>query len=81
MKNANSRPLIDLPWRHVLLLTCALLFAASIYKLMIGAGAEAGVWRGAALTSLYLGFCITQRRLFTPARRYVDSLPRERFIK
>ncbi|WP_199099389.1 hypothetical protein [Dyella sp. ASV21] len=82
MKTAFRRLSLDLRWRHVLLLVSALLFAAAIYKLMLGAGADAGIWRGVALSALYLGFCLTQRRLFTPSsRHYAEPLPRERLLK
>ncbi|KLD65194.1 hypothetical protein Y882_03720 [Dyella japonica DSM 16301] len=46
----------------------ALLFALSIVELILRPGDDAAVWRGLALSSLYLLICLSQRRLFAPAR-------------
>lgn len=55
--------------RQFCLLVAALLFLCSASVLSLGAGANVSFWRGLALSSLYLGFCLTQRRLFAPSSR------------
>ncbi|WP_239951126.1 hypothetical protein [Dyella terrae] len=47
-----------------------LLFALSIVELLLRPGQDAALWRGLALSSLYLVMCLSQRRLFAPARTY-----------
>lgn len=46
----------------------ALLFALSLLQLILRPDGDAAVWRGLALASLYLLICLSQRRLFAPAR-------------
>lgn len=46
----------------------ALLFVLSIAELIFRPGTDAALWRGMALSSLYLLMCLSQRRLFAPAR-------------
>ncbi|PXV56070.1 hypothetical protein SAMN04487785_11064 [Dyella jiangningensis] len=48
----------------------ALLFALSIAELLLRSGEDAALWRGLALSSLYLLMCLSQRRLFAPARSH-----------
>lgn len=61
--------------RNIWLTAMALLFLVSVAALVVGGGEYVSVWRGLALSSIYVGFCLTQRRLFTPAsRRVVKSL-------
>ncbi len=64
--------------RNISLIAMALLFLVSISELVIGSGAYVSVWRGLALSSIYVGFCFTQRRLFTPASRRVPKSLRDR---
>jgi hypothetical protein len=53
--------------RNLAFVVAGLVFAFAVSRLLSGAGEDVGVWRGLALSSLYLGFCLTQRRLFTRA--------------
>jgi hypothetical protein len=55
-----------------------LLFLVSVSQLVVGTGDHESIWRGLALSSMYVGFCLTQRRLFTPASRRVARSPRDR---
>lgn len=55
-------------WRAAGIVLSALLFALSIVELILRPGDDAAVWRGLALSSLYLLICLSQRRLFAPAR-------------
>jgi len=57
-------------WRTTGMIVSAMLFALSITELMLRAGTDAPMWRGMALTSLYLVLCLSQRRLFAPARTH-----------
>ncbi|MDR3447785.1 hypothetical protein [Dyella sp.] len=57
-------------WRAVGMILSALLFALSIVELLLRPGQDAALWRGLALSSLYLVMCLSQRRLFAPARTY-----------
>ena len=56
-------------WRTAGMVLSALLLALSIVELMLRPGDDAALWRGLALSSLYLLICLSQRRLFAPARR------------
>lgn len=55
-------------WRTVGIILAALLFALSVAALIWRPGDDAALWRGLALSSLYLTICLGQRRLFVPAR-------------
>ena len=55
-------------WRTACMTLAAALFALSIVQLIMRPGDDSAVWRGLALSSLYLLVCLTQRRLFAPAR-------------
>lgn len=55
-------------WRTAGMVLSGLLFALSIVQLILRPGDDAAVWRGLALSSLYLLICLSQRRLFAPAR-------------
>jgi hypothetical protein len=57
-------------WRGAGMILSALLFVLSIAELMLRPGEDAALWRGLALSSLYLVMCLSQRRLFTPARSH-----------
>jgi hypothetical protein len=57
-------------WRTAGMTLSALLFALSIAELIWRPGMDAAMWRGLALSSLYLRMCLSQRRLFTPARMH-----------
>lgn len=56
-------------WRIVGIALAALLFALSVVELMLHADGDAQIWRGLALSSLYLALYLSQRRMFVPARR------------
>lgn len=62
--------------RNVCLLAAGALFLLSVFKLLLGVGGDVGIWRGVALASLYVGFCLMQRRLFTPPSRAAARLGR-----
>jgi hypothetical protein len=67
--------------RNIWLIAMALLFLVSVSELVVGTGGHISVWRGLALSSVYVGFCLTQRRLFSPAsRRAVRSLRHRQLI-
>ncbi|WP_114239556.1 hypothetical protein [Dyella sp. C9] len=53
--------------RSLGVVVAALVFLVAVARLLAGAGEDVGLWRGLALSSLYIGFCLTQRRLFTRA--------------
>lgn len=55
-------------WRTVGIILSALLFVLSLVELMLRPDSDAAIWRGLALSSLYLTMCLSQRRLFVPAR-------------
>lgn len=55
-------------WRTVGIILSALLFVLSLVELMLRPDSDAAIWRGLALSSLYLTICLSQRRLFVPAR-------------
>jgi hypothetical protein len=55
-------------WRTAGMVLSGLLFALSIVQLILRPEQDAAVWRGLALSSLYLLICLTQRRLFAPVR-------------
>jgi hypothetical protein len=55
-------------WRAAGIFLSALLFVLSIVELILRPGNDPAVWRGLALSSLYLLICLSQRRLFAPAR-------------
>lgn len=55
-------------WRTTGMVLSALLFALSLLQLILRPDGDAAVWRGLALASLYLLLCLSQRRLFAPAR-------------
>jgi hypothetical protein len=55
-------------WRTVGIILAALLFVLSVATLIWRPGDDAALWRGLALSSLYLTICLGQRRLFVPAR-------------
>lgn len=55
-------------WRATGMILAAMLFVLSIAELILRPGADAAIWRGLALSSLYLVMCLSQRRLFAPAR-------------
>jgi hypothetical protein len=55
-------------WRAIGMLMCGLLFALSTAELIFRPGENAATWRCLALSSLYLVMCLSQRRLFAPAR-------------
>jgi hypothetical protein len=60
--------------RNICLLAAGAVFLLSVFELLSGVGGEVGIWRGLALASLYLGFCLMQRRLFTPPSRAATRL-------
>lgn len=67
--------------RNIGLMAMALLFLVSVSALIVGTGDHVSVWRGLALSSMYIGFCLTQRRLFTPAsRRSARSLRHRQLV-
>ena len=55
-------------WRTTGMVLSGLLFVLAIAQLILRPGDDAAVWRGLALSSLYLLICLSQRRLFAPAR-------------
>jgi len=55
-------------WRSTGMILSALLFVLAIAELMIRPSTDAAMWCGMALSSLYLLMCLSQRRLFAPAR-------------
>lgn len=57
-------------WRALGITLSLLLLALSLGELLWQAGNDAPMWRGIALSSLYLGLCLSQRRLFAPARSF-----------
>lgn len=69
MKTPFDHPARAERLRQLCLLAAALLFLCSASVLLLGVGANLSFWRGLALSSLYLGFCLTQRRLFAPSSR------------
>lgn len=69
MKTMTSTPSQPLPMRGLCAVVAALLFAFSVYELMLHPSADNGTWRGLALSSLYLVMCLTQRRLFAINKR------------
>jgi O-antigen ligase len=69
MKTLISPPARADRIRQLCLIAAALLFLGSASVLLLGVGTNLSFWRGLALSSLYLSFCLTQRRLFVPASR------------
>lgn len=57
-----------LGWRAAGMIIAALLFALSVAELLLHPGGNLAMWRGLALSSLYLVMCLSQRRLFAPTR-------------
>ncbi|AIF47561.1 hypothetical protein [Dyella japonica] len=57
-------------WRTAGIILSALLFVLALAELMLRPGNDAAIWRGLALSSLYLVMCLSQRRLFAPARTH-----------
>jgi hypothetical protein len=62
--------------RNACLLAAAALFLLSVFKLLSGVGGDVGLWRGVALASLYVSFCLMQRRVFTPPSKAAPPLGR-----
>jgi hypothetical protein len=58
--------------RNICLIATGLLFLLSVSELIVGVNSDnVGIWRGLALSSLYLNVCLTQKRLFVPPSRQV----------
>lgn len=55
-------------WRALGLVLSGLVLTLSITQLILRPGEDSGMWRGIALSSLYLALCLAQRRLFSGAR-------------
>lgn len=55
-------------WRATGMILAALLFVLSLAELILRPAADTAIWRGLALSSLYLVMCLSQRRLFAPVR-------------
>jgi hypothetical protein len=62
--------------RNICLMAAGMIFLLSVARLTLGVGGDVSVWRGLALSSLYLGFCLMQRRLFTPPSKASLGLQR-----
>jgi hypothetical protein len=57
--------------RRLCLIATGMLFLFSAFELVLGAGGDVGIWRGMALSSLYLSICLMQRRHYVPSSRWV----------
>jgi len=68
MKTTTSHPSHKFSLRGIGMVVAMPLFLLSVYELVFRPGIDAGIWRGLALSSLYLGICLTQRRLFAERR-------------
>jgi len=66
--NTHRRPRHQ--WRTFGIAVSIALFVLSIAQLVMLPHEDAGMWRGIALSSLYLVACLSQRRLWSPARAY-----------
>ncbi|QNK00666.1 hypothetical protein [Dyella telluris] len=55
-------------WRSAAIIIATLLFALSVVELLLRPDGDVAIWRGLALSSLYLVMCLSQRRLFAPTR-------------
>ena len=56
--------------RRLCLIAMGVLFLFSVSELVLGAGGDVGIWRGLALSSLYLSICLMQRRKYVPSSRW-----------
>ena len=66
MKNTRRRFSRQHSLRGICMAAAALLFVISVAALMLRPGSDTALWRGLALSALYLALCLTQRRLFAP---------------
>jgi hypothetical protein len=69
MRNFSKRLPLEYLVRKVCPIATGLLFLFSVYELVLGAGGKVSIWRGLALSSLYLSICLMQRRLFVPSSK------------
>lgn len=77
MKTFSRRSLRDYRVRNFCLVATGLLFLLSVAELVLRASGDVSIWRGLALSSLYLSFCLMQRRLFVPSSRAVAKPRRQ----
>jgi hypothetical protein len=66
--DTNTKHPYVFSWRAAGIIVSALLFVLSLIALMLRPGDDAAIWRGLALSSLYVAICLSQRRLFVPTR-------------
>jgi hypothetical protein len=70
MKNSSRHLAREHLVRKLCLIATGLLFLFSVSELVLGAGGDVGIWPGLALSSLYLGICLMQRRQYVPSSRW-----------
>ena|SRR5580693_5548652 len=66
--DTNTKHPYVFSWRAAGIIVSALLFVLSLIALMLRPGDDSAIWRGLALSSLYVAICLSQRRLFVPTR-------------
>ena len=69
MRNFSKRLPLEYLVRNICLIATGLLFLFSVSELALVAGGNISIWRGLALSSLYLSICLMQRRLFVPSSK------------
>jgi len=69
MRNFSQRLPIEYLVRKVCRIATGLLFLLSVSELVLGTAGKVSIWRGLALSSLYLCICMMQRRLFVPSSK------------
>jgi hypothetical protein len=71
MRNFSKHLPLEYLVRNVCLIATGLIFLFSVSELVLGTGGKVSIWRGLALSSLYLSICLMERRLFVPTSKVV----------
>ena len=69
MRNFSKHLPLEYLVRNVCLIATGLLFLFSVSELVLGTGGKISIWRGLALSSLYLSICLMERRLFVQSSK------------
>jgi hypothetical protein len=69
MRNFSQHLPLEYLVRNVCLIATGLLFLFSVSELVLGTGCKISIWRGLALSSLYLSICLMERRLFVQSSK------------